>query len=136
MRPEYNFLLRLRPIALDHNRLERPRVPQGVRTSPNGAKPMRSSRALSTIVLNGLSPPLRVGRRVAVEAELHHEGRNDAEEARVVIEAGLNEFAEACGTDRRPILVHEDKEFARPVGRFHLELREGEKAGRGKARSE
>ena len=61
--------------------------------------------------------------RIAVDAELHHEALDDAEEARVVEEAVLDEIVEAVGADRRPVAMHLDDEAA--LARVELHLVDG-----------
>ena len=51
--------------------------------------------------------------RIAVDAELHHEVRHDAEEAAVVVVAVLHEVVEAIGALRRPGSGHLHDEHAR-----------------------
>jgi hypothetical protein len=49
---------------------------------------------------------------IAVDAELRHEVGHDAEEARVVEEAVLDQIVEAVGTVRRPVATHLDDKDA------------------------
>ena len=48
--------------------------------------------------------------RLAVDAELHHEAVEHAEEARVVEKAVLDQIVEAVGAVGRPIAMHLDHE--------------------------
>jgi hypothetical protein len=50
--------------------------------------------------------------RIAMDAELHHEAGDHAEEADVVVEAVLDQIVEAVGAVRRPVAVHLDHECA------------------------
>jgi hypothetical protein len=50
--------------------------------------------------------------RIAVDAELHHEALDHAEEARIVEVAVLDEIVEAVGAVRRPVAMHLDHEAA------------------------
>ena len=55
---------------------------------------------------------LRLTRRIAVDAELHHEALDDAEEGDVVEVAELDQVVEAVGAERRPVAMHLDDEVA------------------------
>lgn len=56
----------------------------------------------------------------ALGARLSHEARDDAEEARVIVEVGLNELLEACCADGSEVLGDEDCE--RLVSRSRMKI--------------
>src|SRR6185312_1201934 len=81
------------------------------------------------IVLEGGGAPDAVDRRIAVDAELHHEALDDAEEGDVVVVAELDEVVEAIGAERRPVAMHLDHEVA--LGRRELHFVGRGRRGRG-----
>ena len=78
--------------------------------------------------------PLGGDRRIAVEAPLDHEAVDRAEEARVVVEADLDEVVEAVGPVGRPVPVDLDDELA--LGRGEARAVDVGRPGDGEGRVE
>ena len=68
-------------------------------------------------------PPRRRNFRIAMDAELHHEARDHAEEADVVVKSVLHQIVETVGAVRGPVAVHLDHEDA--LGGVELGLVDG-----------